>query len=63
MRRLLEIVTVQLFFFYNNVYTKLKTNVKKKYKHTTVPRRHCVSRGKIKMLKSVNSKYKENEKI
>ena len=28
-------------FFYNNVYTKLKTNVKKTYKHTTVPRRQC----------------------
>ena len=27
------------FFFYNNVYTKLKTNVKKAYKHTAVPRR------------------------
>ena len=27
------------FFFYNNVYTKLKTNVKKTCKHRTVPRR------------------------
>ena len=28
-----------IFFFYNNIYTKLKTNVKKIYKHTTVPLR------------------------
>ena len=37
------------FFFYN-VYTKLNTNAKKTYKHTTVPRRqYAVSLGKIKM--------------
>ena len=50
-------------FFYDSVYTKLKTNVKKNLQtYNSAPKTmYCVSRGKIKIKNPVKSKYKENE--